>query len=162
MRYVKAERGRRWARRVLIGGPVVWALALPLAAFEASRPGPPAAVHLLVALPYAMGAVICHQQAARSFALWSQQLPVCARCTGIYAGAALAALVAATLMPHRSHTTREVRILLLIAALPAAATLGYEWVIGTAPSNVVRAISGVPLGAAVALVILAAVDNQVD
>jgi uncharacterized membrane protein len=120
---------------------------------------------LLAALPYAVGAVICHQQAARSFAIWSQQLPVCARCTGIYAGAAMMA-IAATL----SSATRQRKVAqrlsavrpLAFAALPTLATLAYEWSTNTTPSNVVRAIAGFPLGAAVAWVILSTVDDQVN
>lgn len=33
-----------------------------------------------------IGSAVCHQMAERSFILQGQQLPVCARCTGIYAG----------------------------------------------------------------------------
>ena len=33
-----------------------------------------------------IGSVVCHQMAERSFILGGKQLPVCARCTGIYAG----------------------------------------------------------------------------
>ena len=120
-------------------------------------------VGLLSALPYAIGAVICHQQAARSFALWSQQLPVCARCTGIYVGAALVALVSVwritgTKVAQGFSPAKTI----VLAALPTVATLAYEWSTSTTPSNVVRAIAGFPLGAAVAWVILAAVDDQVN
>ena len=34
--------------------------------------------------------LVCHQLPARSFHLWMPSLPVCARCTGIYLGAAIA------------------------------------------------------------------------
>ena len=50
----------------------------------------------------------------------------------------------------------------MFAALPTVATLVYEWSTGTMPSNTIRAFAGFPLGAAVALVILAAVDDQVN
>jgi len=33
-----------------------------------------------------IGSAVCHQMAERSFILQGQQLPVCARCTGIYSG----------------------------------------------------------------------------
>ena len=136
---------------------VAWAAVIPLAALAAG-PGVPAAVQVGAALPYAIGAVICHQQPARSFALWSHQLPVCARCTGIYAGAALVTLAAAL----RSPVVRRRRTLLLLAALPTIATLVFEWSTGITPSNLLRAITGVLLGAAVAWVILAALDDQVN
>jgi len=53
-------------------------------------------------------------------------------------------------------------MLLLIAALPTIITLAYEWTTGITPSNIVRACAGLPLGAAVAAIVLAAADNQVN
>jgi hypothetical protein len=48
---------------------------------------------------------------------------------------------------------------LTVAALPLAASIAYEWGTGDVPSNLVRAATGVILGAAVAYVILAAVES---
>ena len=75
--------------------PSLWAAA---AAGRAVRRGAAArgvrlGVRLLVAGVYAVGSVVCHQLPERSFHLWAAQMPVCARCTGIYAGAAIAAIV---------------------------------------------------------------------
>ncbi len=53
-------------------------------------------------------------------------------------------------------------MLLLLAAAPSLATLAYEWSTGTMPSNTIRAFAGFPLGGAVALVILTALDDQVN
>jgi len=39
---------------------------------------------------------------------------------------------------------------LFIALIPTAATLIFEWTTGVTPGNWVRALTGVPLGAAVA------------
>ena len=73
-------------RRAFLGASTAWLAAIPLAAFAASRPA--AASRYAFALGvYAIGHVVCHQLPARSFHLWGAQLPVCARCTGIYAGA---------------------------------------------------------------------------
>jgi len=164
---------RSWPRRLLSAGAIGWAVLIPSAAVAAGRASGAPVVDLLAALPYMVGAVICHQQAARSFAIWSQQLPVCARCTGIYVGAAIAALVVSFRAargfqprergPERAalHLNAE-RTFLIVAALPTLATLAFEWSTSTAPSNVVRAIAGFPLGAAVAWVILSAVDDQVN
>jgi len=44
---------------------------------------------------YRAGAVICHQQDARSLHVGRVRMPVCARCFGLYAGAGAGALVAA-------------------------------------------------------------------
>src|SRR5262245_57337591 len=103
---------------------VAWAVALPAAAFAASRAEGSSVLTLAVLLPYGIGAVICHQQPARSFHLWAQPLPVCARCTGIYLGACVAVLAAVLGYASRAH---RARVVLLIAALPSVATLAYEW-----------------------------------
>ena len=92
-------------------------------------------------------------------------MPVCARCTGIYVGAAAAALVMA-LTPRPSRRSGDLsaearsakveaakadpRVLLLISFVPTAATLVFEWTTGITPSNTIRALAGAPLGAAVA------------
>ena len=55
--------------------------------------------------------------------------------------------------------TPAARRLLAIAALPIAASIVYEWSTGDVPSNLARAATGIILGAAVAHVILAAVDS---
>ena len=155
-----ANARRRW-RVAFVSATVAWALTLPIAAFAASGPGESSFTHMAAAVPYAIGAVVCHQLPARSFALWSRQLPVCARCTGIYAGAALAALCASAVLTKWRGAFSSARTLLMVAALPTFATLVYEWS-AAVPPNAVRAIAGVPLGAAVALIILAALDDQVN
>jgi hypothetical protein len=40
--------------------------------------------------------------------------------------------------------------MLLLACVPTAATLAFEWSTGLTPANWIRALAGVPLGAAVA------------
>jgi hypothetical protein len=81
-------------RPAFVAATVTWALLLPLVPFVASRPhATPIGAALLIAV-YAIGGVICHQLPERSYHLWTAQMPVCARCAGIYAGAAMAAIVA--------------------------------------------------------------------
>jgi hypothetical protein len=48
-------------------------------------------------------------------------------------------------MPSPAHARR----LLIVALLPTAFTLVYEWTTGAMPANWIRAFAGVPLGAAV-------------
>ena len=130
-----------------------WAALLPLATFAASRPQSTAGSFGLAFLVYGLGSVICHQLPTRSFQLWATQLPICARCTGIYAGGAIAALVeigGVTGLTSRrdTHPTPvRARAVLFVAALPRVATLVFEWTTGQPPSNVLRALAGVPLGA---------------
>jgi uncharacterized membrane protein len=149
-------------RRGFAGASLAWAAALPLAPFAASRPVASSVVYLLTFAVYAIGSVICHQRPERSFFLWSHQMPVCARCAGIYAGAAFAVIVhAAGLKPRapggtdgaRASRRASARTALAVAAMPAIATLVYEWTTGVMPSNWTRAASGVCLGIGVAALI---------
>ena len=103
----------------------------------------------LSALTYAFGSLICHQIPERSFHLQAFQLPVCARCFGIYSGAA-----AGTVWMGR--LSRDARRLTTVAAVPTLVTLALEWAGLWYPSNATRAIAGAPLGFVVAFVLLRA------
>lgn len=139
----------------------MWAGALPLATFVVARQG--RALYGLALAVYAIGSFICHQLPQRSFHLWSVPMPVCARCAGIYAGAAFASLFFVRLKPEfkvrlKPDTTRKediARVALIVAAVPTLASLLYEWTTGQAPTNLIRAVAGAPLGAAVAWVVVA-------
>jgi uncharacterized membrane protein len=103
---------------------------------------------------YALGRVICHQLPIRSFHLWGAALPVCARCTGIYLGAAVTAVVVSIrTATAATPTAAYARRLLIVATIPTAFTLVYEWTTGVMPANWIRAIAGFPIGAAVAWLI---------
>jgi len=135
--------------------PLVW-LALLLAA-PATAFGVPAS-----ALTYALGSIICHQRPERSFDLFAAQMPVCARCVGLYAGAAAGAFMSrvagwrwrpsAGSEPRRR--TDRWRAALLAAAVPTAATWMVEAIGMAAPSNLARAVAALPLGAAVAWLVV--------
>lgn len=140
---------------MLIVAALVWAASLPLAAFAVSHAGAASALSAIGFLVYAVGSVVCHQLPQRSFHLWATQLPVCARCTGLYAGAALAAVAAAPAAARRIvDSASRVRWLLLLAAVPTLASLAFEWTTGVMPSNVIRAACGLPLGAAISWVLM--------
>ena len=144
-------------RRGFAGLSLVWASAVPLATFAASRPQASSVMYALTFTVYAIGSVICHQRPERSFFLWSHQMPVCARCAGIYAGAAFAVIVDAAGLnrrpPGAESTGSSARTALAVAAMPTVATLVYEWTTGVMPSNWIRAASGVCLGVAIAALI---------
>jgi uncharacterized membrane protein len=139
--------------RAFVTASVLWALALPLAPFAVVQIASVHAWSAFVIGVYAFGSLVCHQLPQRSFHLWSVPLPVCARCTGIYAGAAMAAVVA-SVRPHPIDAGGFWRRAVIVAAMPTAATLGYEWATTQTPANWIRASAGLPLGAVVALIVV--------
>jgi uncharacterized membrane protein len=117
----------------------------------------------LATLIYAAGSVICHQLPERSFHLAGFQIPVCARCLGIYTGAAAGASIhvvgalATNSMQWRILTPQAARRVFILSALPTLLTVGLEWAGVWAGTNVARAIAGVALGIGGALVVMSAV-----
>lgn len=143
---------------------VLWALSLPGSAYAASLAD--SAAQSLAAAVYGFGSVICHQKGDRSFHLFAEQLPVCARCTGLYVGAAVIAVPYLFRGARRPWSpavpgSAQLRWLLLLASLPVLLSIAWEWATGEVPSNTVRAITGVILGGAVARVILDALAGSV-
>lgn len=107
---------------------------------------------------YAFCALICHQLPERSFHAAGAQLPVCARCFGIYAGAAAGLMTALPVRAVRRSQTRsrspraevDPRILITLGAIPTLVTVAFEWARLGSTSNSVRAATGAVLGAALA------------
>ena len=111
-----------------------------------------AALVLAPAAIFPAGTFICHQRPERSFFVHGQQMPVCARCTGLYLGAALAGPVA--LLLAAPLASARARRLLVAAAVPTALTWTLE-VAGLAPmSNAWRFAAALPLGFAAAWLVL--------
>ena len=127
-------------------------------------------VALLVAAPvlpawagavvYGIGSFVCHQIPERSFHFAGSQLPVCARCLGIYLGACAGVGVvwmrAKSARPRLAIAPAAARRLALVTAIPTLLTLVLETAGIWYPSNVTRAVAGFPLGVLVALVVVSA------
>jgi uncharacterized membrane protein len=138
------------------------AIAITSVAWLALLVVTPYAPPSLAALMYSVCGVICHQLPERSFHLAGIQIPVCARCLGIYAGAALAASghvlgVVAGSKRWQILSASDARRILLAGAIPTIATVGLEQGGLWSGSNTVRAIAGIALGVAGALVVMSAV-----
>lgn len=142
-----------------------WVALLALGPFAATRVHASTATHAFALAVYFVGSLVCHQKPERSFHAWGAQLPVCARCTGIYVGAAMAALFVVRALRHadaapaalkggttnqpvvqNDRTIDHLRAQMFACALPTAATLVFEWTTGATPSNAIRFAAGVPLG----------------
>jgi Predicted membrane protein (DUF2085) len=151
-------------RNAFVVVSIGWFALIPLATFLAGRASPKTPTgYGLAFMTYAIGSLVCHQRPERSFHLFGVQMPVCARCLGIYAGAAAVALLwlfsdrRSQLLRHESAISWPgfgvARNALLVSGIPIAATLAYEWTTGATPANWIRAVSGLSLGAAVAWIV---------
>jgi uncharacterized membrane protein len=144
--------------------PLAPALAATAAAWVAVLVAAPLLPATAAAVLYGAGSLLCHQIPERSFHLHDFQLPVCARCFGLYAGGAAGA--AAALIGRgaaRSAVTlrRGGRLgATLIAATPTVVTFLLEWIAGWGVSNVTRAIAALPFGFAVAFALAAALRSR--
>jgi uncharacterized membrane protein len=136
---------QRGLAAALTAGALLWAATLLLAPFALQRG---AGVSTASALIYQGASLICHQKPERSFHLAGIQLPVCARCTGLYLSGAAGAIVAWSGWRRRPAMPRATRTALAFAALPTALTFGLEFAGLAHPSNIVRAVAALPLGAA--------------
>jgi uncharacterized membrane protein len=100
--------------------------------------------------------VVCHQIPARCIELFGTPMPICARCTAIYAGLFLGLVAFFFLPPIRE---RVVRIALLIAVLPLAID-GTTQLIGLREStNELRIVTGILAGIVFGIWILEAVER---
>jgi uncharacterized membrane protein len=117
----------------------------------------------------ALGYAVCHRIDVRSFHLGERELPLCARCTGMYLGAMLGLVVQALTGRHRAGMP-PMRVLLFLGALflafgvdglnsylhlfPGAPSL-YQ------PSNLLRLLTGSGMGLVLALVLYPAFNQAV-
>jgi len=142
--------------KALVIASFVWPIALGLAVWQRAEYG----TSMGTALLYMATSRICHQRPERSFHTAGVQWPVCGRCSGLYIGAPIGAL-AALLLARRRRGRRAALIALAVAAVPTAATMTLEW-LGAPMTSELRAIAAVPLGAAVVVAMVSAIDRAPD
>lgn len=141
-------------RHALVIGAVAWPLVLGAALWHRTTG---ATGTLWPAVVYAAAGQVCHQQPERSFETAGASWPVCARCAGLYLAAPLGAFWAAA----RRRSLTGLRTLLVLAAVPTALTLAWEWAGFGTPVNLVRFLSAWPLGAMVAAAVVG-VTHRID
>ena len=118
---------------------------------------------LVIAIIFSVGSLICHQIPERSFFWGGQQLPVCARCTGLYVSGTLGLIAWIAI---RTARRRPIPInpgvalrLLAIVSVPTAVSLAAGMAGLWDGSNVTRAVLAAPLGG-IAGAIVAAVATK--
>ena len=134
--------------RLLAVGAILWPVLLGTAvAARQSGNWPPWTFGV-----YAVASRICHQRPDRSFFTGGVQWPVCGRCSGLYAAAPIGALLAL----RRRRLGEDVSALAVVgyASVPTIVTLAVEWPNLAAVSSEMRAIAALPLGFAVAWVLV--------
>ncbi len=151
--------------RLLVAAAVVWPLVAGASLWHrVNHPGEGA---VWASVVYLTAGQVCHQQPGRSFETGGVAWPVCARCTGLYLATPFGALLAlgrigksrgleeqAALRGARGSWTAKPLTLVALAAVPTALTLAWEWGgLGT-PPNLWRLVTALPLGMAVAFVVI--------
>lgn len=148
---------------VLLAGGLLMAWAAWLAVAPAlAASSPRGAVLWAVAATYRAGAMVCHQQDMRSLHVAGVRMPVCARCFGLYAGAAAGAaavILWAGIAGSRGRPWRRVpfgrfRAAVAASAAPTLAAWAGEHLAGFEVSGLVRTLAAAPLGAAVAALVV--------
>jgi uncharacterized membrane protein len=153
----------RWPVLVFLLVTFLWPAAVlwaPSAAVSPTR----SAVSLRVAAGvYMLGSALCHQRADRSFHVGGAQLPVCARCTGIYLGAPVGVAAVLAFSRRRSFSVqyRGWRWGVIAGVLPTVVTVLWEWWTGHVVTGTLRAAAGAPLGMVAAAFVAVALGREV-
>jgi uncharacterized membrane protein len=141
--------------RVLVAASAAWLTAILLAPLAIASDRPALAAGAVGV--YAAGARICHQRPDRCFWMHGRPMPVCARCSGLYAGAAIAAPLALVWAARLSG--RRARLVMAAAMLPTLVTWSLEMAGRAHPSNIVRFVAALPLGLVAAWLVLSTVSQ---
>jgi len=115
------------SRRAIVTWACTSTIALTIAGLIMGAPLAQASGHTTFALTIYRGFHnLCHQLPERSFHLAGYQFAVCARCTGLYSGFAVAALFY-PLARSLKRTDTPARLWLLLAAVPLAIDFGFGY-----------------------------------
>jgi uncharacterized membrane protein len=131
----------------LIAWTIVTTIALALVAMIVGAPLFQSTGHASFAFTtYRAFSFVCHQIPERSFHLAGHQFAVCSRCTGLYSGFAVAALVY-PLARSLKRTDAPRRLWLLLAAVPLAIDFSLTYFGVWSNTHLTRFSTGALLGA---------------
>ncbi len=153
----------RIASAAVAAGTILWLGLLIISPYLVSRTPPRGGLFRLGGTVYLACRVVCHQRADRSFHLAGVQLPVCGRCIGLYAGAAVGALLSAFQRrssrrgsrpdrkafredPGRSAAQPDWLLRFCLAGAPTVASLALELAGVWPQSPAIRCGAALPLG----------------
>lgn len=144
-------------RRPVLLWSVVLLLSLLLVSLIIAAPVATATEHGFVAtVLYQAFSHVCHQQPERSFFIAGHPLAVCARCTGLYLGFAIATLLY-PLLPSTRRTQPPARKWLFFALAPLVVDFGLGFFGIWENTHSSRFLTGALFGAVVALYVMPAV-----
>jgi uncharacterized membrane protein len=125
----------------------------------------------------AIGYAVCHRISERSFHIGDRQLPLCARCTGMYLGAMIGLvfqMAGGTKREKLPHWSVMVVLGLMVAAFGIDGSNSYLYLIKTvtpgsldnipnlyAPNNMLRVMTGSGMGLAMAVMLFPAFNQTV-
>ena len=141
-------------RVLLVAASIAWPLTLGAALWQRMHHQSP----VWASAVYLASSTICHRIPARSFHTAGVQWPVCGRCSGLYLAAPFGALLA-LVTRRRTSDGRANAKLIGVAAGPAIASMALEHLGVYDIGNVGRALTAVPIGIAVMLVLTGMVDT---
>jgi len=98
---------------------------------------------------------LCHGIVSRCLVVFGAPMPICARCTAIYGGLLIGALL---LRLVRAPRARTARLLLIAAALPMALDGVTQLLRLRESTNLLRVGTGAPFGIALAIWLLSALQ----
>jgi len=152
----------RRAAEAAVLAAVITIVLIPLAPVAASATGWAAVAAVPV---YVAGGLVCHQRPERSFATGGRPWPVCARCAGLYLGAAVMAAVGLSSGRIRRMLVGAPgawRLRFAAAGTPLVLSWLLERVGLASVSNAARAATGGLLGLAVAAAVMSILPARRD
>jgi uncharacterized membrane protein len=135
--------------KALVLAALAWPVVLGSAVVARAHEAAP----VFASAVYFAGSRICHQRPDRSFHSEGVKWPVCGRCSGLYVGGAIGALAAWVAVRRQRAMPRQL-VWLGVAAVPTVLTVVLEWTGLAGVGNMARALSGILLGAMIAVVVI--------